>query len=279
MSDSSRLSAVDWPALKRLREGFLTGLRDDYWRSERDLESYDATFGQRIRWKWDYVLRELKRRGWSAPPGNVLDWGCGSGIAGEAFGATHVWDRSRLAMTFAARKLNAKIGIPDEIGTLLVSHVLTETSPPLELAGKATAVIWVEPGTFEASRMLIAVREELRRQFNIVAPCTHQATCGMLAAGNERHWCHFFAPSPPEIFRDGEWARFAKLAGIDLRSLPVSYLVLDKRPVRSGGAQEIGRPRLYKAHALVLTCDESGVRDRRVTKRDEPEEYRRLRKM
>jgi len=279
-SSSKSFAAEDWEALRRLRAAFLDGTAGDhdYWRTERDLERYDATFGQRIRWKWDYVLRELKQRGWSPPAGNVLDWGCGSGVAGEAFGATHVWDRSRLAMDFASRKLGAKIGIPDEIGTLLVSHVLTESSEALAVAGRATAVIWVEPGTYNASRKLIALRERLREQFHVVAPCTHQAACGMLTAENDRHWCHHFAPSPPEVFRDGDWARFAKLAGIDLRSLPVSYLVLDKRPVALSGVQEIGRARVYKAHALVLSCDASGVRERRVTKRDEPEEFRRLKK-
>ena len=58
---------VDWKALERLRAAFLDGTAgaQDYWRTESDLESYDQTFGQRIRWKWDYVLNELKRRGWS----------------------------------------------------------------------------------------------------------------------------------------------------------------------------------------------------------------------
>ena len=100
----------------------------------------------------------------------------------------------------------------------------------------------------------------------------------MLATGNERHWCHHFVPTPTAVFMDGDWARFAKMMGIDLRSLPVSYLVLDKRPVTVSGTREIGRPRVYKAHALVLTCDESGVRNRRVTKRENPDEYRRLKK-
>ena len=49
---------IDWKALERLRGAFLDGTAgaQDYWRSERDLESYDQTFGQRIR------LRGCKKR-------------------------------------------------------------------------------------------------------------------------------------------------------------------------------------------------------------------------
>ena len=78
---------------------------------------------------------------------------------------------------------------------------------------------------------------------------------------------------------DGNWARFAKIAGVDLRSLPLSFLVLDKRPrPQSAEVRVIGRPRVYKAHALLLGCDASGVRDYRQTKREQPDEFRRLKK-
>ncbi len=297
---------VDWKALERLRTAFLDGTAGakDYWHAESDLESYDQTFGQRIRWKWDYVLNELKQRGWSPPAtaGEVIDWGCGSGIATRSFlehfgpdssTTYHFWDRSPLAMEFAAHKArevfpDIKVWLerpPERMsGTLLISHVLTEFADAqldelLVLATHATSVIWVEPGTYDASRKLIAVRERLRSMFQVVSPCTHQAACGMLTPENERHWCHHFAPSPPEVFMDGHWARFAKIAGVDLRSLPLSFLVLDKRPApQPGKVRVIGRPRVYKAHALLLGCDSSGVRDYRQTKREQSDEFRRLKK-
>lgn len=298
--------AIDWDALERLRTAFLQGTAgtQDYWRNERTVESYNKTFAQRIGWKWDHVLNELKRRGWSPPPGDVLDWGCGSGIASRLFvehvlpesvSALALWDRSPLAMQFAARKaadrfphLAVRTGPPagGHFATLLVSHVLTELSDRqieelLKLAREVTAVIWIEPGTQEASRALVTVREQLRGSFQVVAPCTHQAACGMLAPANERHWCHHFATPPRAVFTDGHWARFAKIAGIDLRSLPLSFLALDKRPppaLPSGAARIIGRPRVYKAHALVLGCNASGVWDRRLTKRTVPEQFRLLKK-
>ena len=337
-------------ALERLRRNFLEGAagRPDYWHSQTDLEAYDQTFAQRIGWKWGHVLADLARLGWSPPPGEVLDWGCGSGIAGRTFlgrfgtcGVTRLVlsDRSRRAMDFAAARvretfpglavkaagadateghfaqttLARRVSRPAAVqgnqratassksrggsgdpprqdagmaircqGTLLVSHVLTELSPRqtdelADLASRATAVVWVEPGTFDASRALIAVRERLRKKFHVVAPCTHQAACGMLAPGRERHWCHHFAASPAEAFTDGRWARWARRMGIDLRSLPLSYLLLDKRSPAArppGAVRLIGRPRVQKGWALLCGCDETGVHERRLAKRTFPREFR-----
>jgi ribosomal protein RSM22 (predicted rRNA methylase) len=297
-------SAIDWKALERLRAAFLAGTagKDDYWRSESDLASYDATFAQRIGWKWDYVLAELQRRGWSPAPGTLLDWGCGSGIAHRAFldsfgvsgvSELRLLDKSSLAMRFAARRVGERFpqlkvatGLVESPTILLISHVLTELDPLAiealaDFAATATSVIWVEPGTFEASLTLIAVRERLRSKLNVVAPCTHGATCGILAPGNERHWCHHFAAPPPGVFTDGNWSRFATMTGVDLRDLPLSFLVLDRRPapvLPPGATRVIGHPRLYKPHALLLGCDASGVSEKRLTKRAHPETWRQLKR-
>jgi ribosomal protein RSM22 (predicted rRNA methylase) len=310
------LDTLDWKALERMRTAFLAGTAGatDYWQSEADLAAYDASFAQRIGWKWDYVLAELKRRGWSPPAGELLDWGCGSGIAGRAFldyfGADSVaglrlWDRSPLAMSFAAQRarekfpglnvvagLNAETEVaatrasPPRDSVLLISHVLTELTPEqvealADLAAEAASVIWVEPGTYEASLTLIAIRERLRERLNVIAPCTHAGRCGILAPGNERHWCHHFATPPPEVFTDGDWSRFANLLGIDLRDLPLSFLVLDARPAQvlpPGAARVIGHPRIYKGHALLLGCEAAGVRERKLTRRKFPDEFRALKK-
>lgn len=360
--------AIDWSALGRLRTEYLAGSAGgrDYWQGESDLASYDATFAQRIGWKWDYVLADLTRRGWIPPKGELLDWGCGSGIAGRAFldhfgvqavTGLRVWDRSPLAMQFAARRalekypelqvsaglggflatlslppgLQPLLSLPaatlssllegaekkgsgeagirgtkcapghfkasppggeghgagaPKLGILLLSHVLTELDPDqtaavMDLAARALCVIWVEPGTHEASRRLIALREQWRGRFNVIAPCTHAAPCGMLATENQRHWCHHFAAPPREIFTDGNWSRFARLTGIDLRDLPLSFLVLDQRPAPSlpaGAARVIGHPRIYKAHALLLGCDATGVRERKLKQRTLPAVFRALKK-
>ena len=148
---------LDWPALDRLRQKFLSGTAASgpYWETPADLASYDLTYGERIGWKWDHVLRELRLRDWKPPARTVFDWGCGSGIAARRvisfFGAEHfdaltVWDHSPLACDFAAEAaqknfptLQVAQAIPglfaaeSPIGLLVVSHVLNEL-PPIALA-------------------------------------------------------------------------------------------------------------------------------------------------
>ena len=55
---------LDWPALDRLRDGFLHGgaAAGPYWKTTSALASYDLTYGERIAWKWDAVLQELRLR-------------------------------------------------------------------------------------------------------------------------------------------------------------------------------------------------------------------------
>lgn len=299
--------SLDAAALERMRQAFLNGTAgsQDYWTSDHDLAAYDATFAQRIGWKWDFVLQDLQRRGWQPPQGELLDWGCGSGVAGRAFldhfGAAaatqlRLWDRSALALEFAARRAREKypdlrtvlVTAPPTSGgtTLLLSHVLTELTPEqtealVELAATAACVLWVEPGTYECSLALIAIRERLRASLNLIAPCPHQERCGILAPENERHWCHHFARPPAEVFRDSDWARFAHSLQIDLRDLPVSYLVLDRRPappLPPQTARLLGHPRVYKPYAAVLGCDASGVREARLPQRTFPQEFKQFRK-
>lgn len=297
---------LDWAALDRMRERFLSAPPEagDYWRTLGDLANYDFTYAQRIGWKWDAVLRELKLRGWSPPAGAVLDWGCGSGIAGrrllehfgsESFAGLRVFDRSALAMQFAAARahelypdiavetVSGETAIPAVVGTLVISHVLNELNEAggaalRQIIDRASSVLWVEPGTHADSRALIAMREALREQFLVVAPCTHQAACGLLSGDNAKHWCHHFAAPPPGIMADSQWVRFAQRAGIDLRSLPYSFLVLERRGLRenapgllpSGWSRVLGEPRVYKGFARVLTCQAGGVRDLELQKRDAP---------
>lgn len=298
---------IDWAALERMRAAFLAGTAgaSDYWQSEADVAAYDATFAQRIGWKWDFVLSELQRRGWTPPAGDLVDWGCGSGVASRAFldyfgtdtiRRLNVWDRSALAMAFATKRARGKfphlevaaIATPENLSsqTLVISHVLTEltqaqTEALTALAATAECVLWVEPGTYETSLTLIAIRERLRDRFNVVAPCPHQKRCGILAPENERHWCHHFAPPPAEIFTDSAWARFANQQGIDLRDLPLSFLVLDKRPapgLPQGAMRLIGHPRLYKGHALLLGCDACGVSEQRLAQRKFNSEFKSFKK-
>lgn len=306
LSVSDPWEQIDWSALERIRAGYLgeTAGQEDYWTSESDLLSYDLTFAQRIGWKWDYVCGELRRLGWTPPSAPVLDWGCGTGIAHRTFfrafpeSAQHrlaLWDRSSLARDYAGRTAEEQFETLDVVehdparafeGVVLISHVLTELDERgrEELAQSlrsASAVVWVEPGTHEVSRSLIHIREALRSEFHVVAPCVHRGACGLLKESRARDWCHHFAPPAPEAFTSPHWALFSHLLGIDLRSLPVSYLILDRRPpaaLPANAVRTLGRPRVYKAHTLLLGCDASGVDEARLMKRHSPEVFRRAKK-
>jgi diadenosine tetraphosphatase ApaH/serine/threonine PP2A family protein phosphatase len=298
---------LDWPALDRLRDGFLHGgaAPGPYWRTESALASYDLTFGERIGWKWDHVLQELSLRAWRPSVRSVFDWGCGSGIAGRrainAFGVANfdeliVWDHEALATDFAATAarrafpgLRVSQATPgylqsgEPIGLLVLSHVLNELSAEQlaalrDLMARAQAVLWVEPGTHEISRGLGAILEALRADFQVIAPCTHQGSCPVLAANRERDWCHQFAFAPSEIFANPNWVKFGQRAGIDLRSLPYAFLVVDRKPTTlgPGWSHIVGRPEHFKPYARFLNCDATGLHQLTVPKRQTPALFKEL---
>ncbi len=290
--------------LAHLREGFLNATNglNDYWTSEELLTLYNETFAERIGWKWNFVLEDLERRGWQLPEGTLLDWGCGTGVASRkllqspmasAIRTVALYDRSSLAVDFASKKLAYLFphltfthGDTSNASTVLISHVLNELSDQdlsdlLTRLNHATAILWVEPSQKPIASRLVEVRETLRKEFHLVAPCPHQAACGMLAPENMRHWCHHFAKPPLEAFTDSKWAKVADALDIDLRDLSLSYLVLDKRPVPplpTHTKRHIGNARLYKAFASLLLCDEHGVAEAELTKRDFPDLFKALKK-
>lgn len=294
----------DWDRLAELRELFLSsegGFQTvGYWNSRRDFELYDATFAERIGWKWDAVLAELALRGRLPTATSVVDFGCGTGIASRRFvaavpGVKHVYlsDRSKQATWFArdalklqAPKLELTLHLPrqeDPIDVLLASHVLGELDADgraelTALARRAQFVLLVEPGSHLLSRTLGGLREELLDSFDVLAPCTHAATCGMFAAGHDDDWCHFFARPAPEAFTSAFWRHFSTRLGIDLRALPYSFLALRRKgePLEARGLRVLGRPRLLKGRALLDCCDATGVHSRTLFERDAKKLFKRL---
>lgn len=306
------LTAADWSRLHELRGDFLdAGERwpglglPDYWRDRRDLELYERTFAQRIAWKWLGVLRELAVRDRVPPPGSVLDWGCGTGIASRTYlaelGVTSarplmLWDRSRAALEFAEEELQR--AYPDvecarftpgsslSPDVLLVSHVINELSELdlaqlLELARSSRWIVWVESGAREISRRMSALRDGLLDLFEAVAPCTHSSSCGMLAEGQQSNWCHHFARPPAEVHQSRHWATFSRRMGIDLRSLPYAFIVMEKRERASvqkapRTSRILGRPRILKGQARIDACDADGVHERVLLARESKSMYKLL---
>jgi len=280
-------SAEELECLRGLRQEFLERARGgaergDYWESDDELRLYDETFGARIGWKWDAVLDELVARGRLASGKVVLDWGCGTAVATRRFLAratgverVHLVDHSPRARRVARALLAAEHpalalvdGLPPEPpDVLLVSHVLDELDAPerealCALAARAGATLWVEPGSRACSRALGEVRARLLDTLDVLAPCTHQAACGALAPGNDP-WCHLFARAPQAVYTEGRWAEFGRELGLDLRSLPYSFLALARRgrfTLDGPRARQLGRPRLERGRAFLEVCDAQGLR-------------------
>jgi len=282
---------LDWAILDRLREGFLSGsaANGPYWKSLDDLAHYDFTYAERIGWKWDHVLRELSRRGWTPTDGPLLDWGCGSGVAHRRVIDTwpnctksvRVFDHSTLAEVYATQRLQESL--PDHeirswdrsesIATLTISHVLNELDKDsaenlMNTIQSASTVIWIEPGTSDVAGKLVQWREKLRDSFRVVFPCPHQGACGLQTPDNAHNWCHHFASPPAGVFAESNWVKFGQRAGIDLRSLPYSALVLVKLDRSTDSAltsdselsgRIIGRPKVSKPYTRFLGCDATQV--------------------
>jgi ribosomal protein RSM22 (predicted rRNA methylase) len=298
--------------LTRLRDGFLSGTAGsaDYWRSARDVELYDRTFGCRIGWKWEAVLGELSLRGWTPRSSTLVDWGCGGGIASRAVNAhwpghfrrIDLVDRSPLALDYAASKLREAVpevhlGVGDVNGTSeegalwLFSHVLTELSKEQldrvrRNAASASGLIWVESATHENARRLVEeVREKLLAtgEWRLVAPCTHSGACPMRENLHARHWCHHFARVPSEVHQDRGWRELSLKLGMDLRVLPYSFIAMERRNIPTHSQHEtvfsrvVGKAREFKGHLKVLTCCKDALTEKVLQKRDAPELFKEVR--
>lgn len=296
---------LDWTTLLKLRKAFLSetqNLRHE-WRSLAELEAYELTFAQRIGWKWESVLRDLAKIGWEPKPETLIDWGCGTGIASRKYLKTslpqtlsriEVSDKSKMAEQFAMNNLREEFpesnirvwdGKVRDRSLFLISHVLNHlTTADLEklIVGlkQSGCFVWVESGLYSVSRKLIEIRESFMDTFRVIAPCTHQAPCPLLNRENHTHWCHHFGKTPPHVFQDPHWAEYAKRMSIDLRSLPYSYLVMDRLSHPFPGAQTriIGKPRTYKGFIKALACNASGISEMTVTRQKQPQIFSCLKK-
>jgi hypothetical protein len=97
------------------------------------------------------------------------------------------------------------------------------------------------------------------------------------------HWCHFFARPPAAAFQSQLWADAKKHLGIDLRSLPTSFLCLKRKEnfditsvSLDTAAVMIGRPRIYKGYLKYLECSVAGLSEARLQKRDNKKLFKQL---
>ncbi len=296
---------LDWERLRELRQIFLGEKKteQDYWDSYETLDCYDRTFAQRIGWKWDFALSEIKKSGWEPMPRSIVcDLACGTGIAGRSFlhafcensiQSIHYSDRSTSAQKYSEDRhiesfndISLSAEFPGREALFLISHIGTEIAgSEVEkiislLKAKAYGFIWVEPGAFNTGRMLSQIREKLLDEFAPWAPCPSNASCPILSSSHWDDWCHQFAKPPSGIFQDAFWAQFSKELKVDLRSLPVSFLCMDRRSAvrRIDIGRFLGRPHINKYQVEIQTCTGGCLKRLNILKRNHPELYKAFRK-
>ncbi len=280
---SATTQNLAWKRLQKLRQSYLTaqGFLADYWSDDELLEAYDETLAQRIRWKWRAVWEALPQ---VALPETLVDLACGTGAASREillqspgrFKKVVLLDRSTRAVRFAADKIRTEfpyVKVETQLAQgesyfLLVSHVFSEL--PEDAMGtfrvylsNAEAFLWLESGRHQESRRLSRLREDMKPSHQILAPCPHQALCGMLKEGQEANWCHFRAEVPREVHQSAFWREASKQLGIDLRALPVAYLFgksgITQRKDEPSKAQILAGSKSYKGYVRYHACHESQV--------------------
>jgi ribosomal protein RSM22 (predicted rRNA methylase) len=296
------MPARNWEILRQMRKGFLNAQNGlaDYWQTPAHLGLYDQFFAERIGWKWDAVLDGMAARNFTPSATHLVDWGCGTGVATRRFLAKYphiqqvtLWDRSPLALRFATESIRSHFPQvtlspwnpkAPPTGTYLLSHVLNEL-PDVDLAQlqtllttQAESIVWVEAGTHAVSRRLIAVREQLRASFLLVAPCPHNGVCGLLTPENAPHWCHHFTRPPGWAHHDPDFSAFTRELEIDMSTVPYSYLVLSHQETERVPERILGRPRFGKGHAKLLICEPEIVSENVLQKRDDPARFKALQK-
>jgi ribosomal protein RSM22 (predicted rRNA methylase) len=111
----------------------------------------------------------------------------------------------------------------------IAANVLNELGPEEQLRAckkllsTSKILIVIDPALKQTTRSLMALRDQIvdGAHASVVAPCTHQNPCPMLAA-NQRDWCHFYL----------EWQRPKLLealdnaTGLDHCYLKMAYLIL-----------------------------------------------------
>ncbi len=308
------MSLAKLQRLKALFDESSVELINDYWTQEL-LESYTETLGERIHWKWDAFLKDIQTR--NLHPENlfpkhsfeITDWGCGPGTASLAlaksftqkelipYSAFQFVDRSPLAVAYAQKRISDYLDLSPQssfdpsrkkLKILLISYVLSELNSQhekqlLEEIQKADIFFWVDSGAFIQSKRLSQLRNQLLMSFSFLSPCPHQLTCPLTQDQNSKDWCHRFAKAPQEVFHSAKWAELSKVLKIDLRSLPYSSLFAVKNnllKVPSQNSVFLSRPRVGKHEILWDKCTPEGTYEtHRISKRAEPELFKKIRKL
>jgi ribosomal protein RSM22 (predicted rRNA methylase) len=136
-------------------------------------------------------------------------------------------------------------------------------------AGEAALKLWaqtentlviIEPGTPRGFARIHAARQMLiRAGAHMIGPCTHAAACPM----RSNDWCHFTV----RLARSREHMH-AKQATVPFEDEPFSWIAVSRNPAALSGARVIRPPEQDKHSITFKVCDEQGISDRVIARRD-----------
>lgn len=235
------------------------------------------------------VLSEVTRVNPALAPNSMLDMGAGPGTASWA--ALVEWpalstitlieaDARFVALaeelakgsaidtldkaTITRAKMNEATAKADLVIAAYVFAELVEKD-----AGEAALKLWaqtentlviIEPGTPRGFARIVAARQMLiKAGAHMIGPCTHAAACPM--RGND--WCHFTV----RLARSREHMH-AKQATVPFEDEPFSWIAVSRNPVALSGARVIRPPEQDKHSITFKVCDEQGISDRMIARRD-----------
>lgn len=149
---------------------------------------------------------------------------------------------------------------------VLLSYSLGELPKPLiatlidscwRAAQKVLVVI--EPGTPRGYETIQGVRDLLRKEAHLLAPCPQSGLCPMRGGKN---WCHF----PVRVARSSTH-RLVKRGSLGYEDEKFSYVIFSKEPGRSY-KRVVQHPQRRKGHVDLQLCAEQGLERLTVSKRE-----------
>lgn len=121
------------------------------------------------------------------------------------------------------------------------------------LAGKATTVALIEPGTPAGYERIRAARTRLvELGLHVVAPCPHDAACPIVPGED---WCHFSARLP----RSGLHRRL-KAGTLGFEDEKFAYVVASRTAPQRPDARIIRHPKKHKGWVALDLCTTDGLK-------------------
>jgi ribosomal protein RSM22 (predicted rRNA methylase) len=237
------------------------------------------------------VLSEIKSRMPEFVPADLLDLGAGPGTATWAAAAVFPsLQRATLmeqdAEFIATGRQMAKSAGADPIARMewvrgdlrkstfephalvMISYALGElsereaTTLVNQALASAKVLVVIEPGTPRGCGVVHLARAEmLAAKAHIVAPCSQQGPCPMLARKDD--WCHF-----AQRLERTSLHRHLKSGELGYEDEKFSYVIAAKEEVARATARIIRHPLIGKGHIKLELCTPGGIVTETVTRSD-----------